>query len=668
MIKDNILYNESAKPNSREIEILKNNFPQYFDKAGNFYWDRFKEILKNEEITLNKDGYELNFLGKSYARYLSATRTETFIVPHTEHNDAEENKDSENLYIIGDNLDALKHLLGSYAGKIKCIYIDPPYNTGSDGFVYPDNFYFDSKKLSEMIGVEEEEAERIIDLKGKSSHSAWMTFMYPRLILARELLSDDGVIFISIDDNEQADLKLMCDEIFGEENFISTLSVENNPKGRKNSEHISVSSEYLHMYAKHINKSYFHEVIPKNSDDMTKDEKGRWVHNSGKRVLVGDNSFNQLVKNSNSEKNYSVYYQSITKKIELITEDINESRSDLIEQGFKKYSSTNEGKLIENTYTKARFMELYNEDALEYADEKIYEKNYNDTIRMKSQLTNRKYNAIVNGVQKDFNIGLTTTGAGTYLKELFKTKDLYFDAPKNREYIKLLIKLISNEDFYVLDFFSGSGTTADAVMLFNSENNTNTCKYILIQLPEKIDNKKPAYEAGYRTIDAIGRERIRKAAKKIQEETGADIDYGFKTYTLESLKEEVLPNLEYFEDNPRLILDDMVGIFDTDNSKGKDSILSTYLALDGYGLSANTQKYRLSNFEADKIENSLYMIDNGLDSDDVMELIKRIETFELDITRVVVYAPSLSFHVLHELKKNLLNLRNNKSIELIERY
>ena len=219
MIKDNILYNESAKPNSREIEVLKNNFPQYFDKDGNFYWDRFKEILKNEEITLNKEGYELNFLGKSYARYLSSTKTETFIVPYTEHNEAEENINSENLYIIGDNLDALKHLLGSYAGKIKCIYIDPPYNTGSDGFVYPDNFYFDARKLSQMIGVEEDEAQRIINLKGKSSHSAWMTFIYPRLILARELLSDDGVIFISIDDNEQANLKLMCDEIFGEENF-----------------------------------------------------------------------------------------------------------------------------------------------------------------------------------------------------------------------------------------------------------------------------------------------------------------------------------------------------------------------------------------------------------------------------------------------------------------
>ena len=133
--------------------------------------------MKNKEISLNKEGYELNFLGESYARYLSSTRTEMFIAPHTEHNEAEENKDSENLYIIGDNLDALRHLLRSYAGKIKCIYIDPPYNTGSDGFVHPNNFYFDAKKLLEMIGVEEEKAERVINLKGKSSNSAWLAFI-----------------------------------------------------------------------------------------------------------------------------------------------------------------------------------------------------------------------------------------------------------------------------------------------------------------------------------------------------------------------------------------------------------------------------------------------------------------------------------------------------------
>lgn len=213
----------------------------------------------------------------------------------------------------------------------------------------------------------------------------------------------------------------------------------------------------------------------------------------------------------------------------------------------------------------------------------------------------------------------------------------------------------------------GSGTTAHAVMNLNAEDGGNR-KYILVQIPELIKEDKPAYKEGYRTIDEIGRERIRRAAKKIQEEIGADIDHGFKVYSLKSLEEEVLTNLDYFDDNPKLILDDMVGVFDTDKSKGRDAILSTYLILDGYGLSVNTQKYRLSNFEADKIENSLYMIDNGLDSDDVMELIKRIETLELDITRVVVYVPSLSFHVLHELKKNLSNLRNNKSVELIERY
>ena len=223
MLKDIIKANENIKPNSREIEKLKIDFPQFFDRDGEFLIDRFEEILKQSDIALSKEGYELKFLGKSYARYLSSTKTETFIAPHVEENAKEENKDSENLYIIGDNLDVLKHLLGSYAGKIKCIYIDPPYNTGSDGFVYPDNFSFDAKKLADTIGIEEEEAERIINLKGKSSHSAWLTFMYPRLILARELLSDDGAIFISIDDNEQANLKLVCDEVFGEENFVDTL-------------------------------------------------------------------------------------------------------------------------------------------------------------------------------------------------------------------------------------------------------------------------------------------------------------------------------------------------------------------------------------------------------------------------------------------------------------
>lgn len=164
--------------------------------------DRLQETLREGEVDLTREGYELRFLGKSYAKYLTSTRTETVMVPDLEHNAEAANVESENLYIVGDNLDALKHLLGSYAGQVKCIYIDPPYNTGSDGFVYVDDFGFAVRDLVEKVGLDESEAERMLALRGKSSHSAWLTFMYPRLELAKELLADDGVIFVSIDDNE----------------------------------------------------------------------------------------------------------------------------------------------------------------------------------------------------------------------------------------------------------------------------------------------------------------------------------------------------------------------------------------------------------------------------------------------------------------------------------
>ena len=655
MIKDNILYNESSKPNSREIEVLKNTFPQYFDKDGNFYWDRFKEILKNEEITLNKEGYELNFLGKSYARYLSSTRTETFIAPHTEHNEAEENKDSENLYIIGDNLDALKHLLGSYAGKIKCIYIDPPYNTGSDGFVYPDNFYFDAKKLSQMIGVEEEEAQRIINLKGKSSHSAWLTFMYPRLILARELLSDDGVIFISIDNNEQANLKLMCDEIFGEENNVGVVSNTNNPKGRSDDKFIATAHESLLVYARNISKLGWSGFEP--TEKIIKrynktDDDGRLFREIDLRK-TGEND----LREDRPNLFYYFYYNEITG--EFYPDTRNLELDDFIIIKPQREDGKDGNWRWEINTARERINEIIPKFMPTRKIWGVMQKDYLEERNLVKPTSSWTF--------KDIN---SERGTEDFVELGFDKR--IFPKPKPLGLITRCTKLVgeSNLDtknIIILDFFSGSATTAHAVMNLNAEDGGNR-KYIVVQLPELIKEDKPAYKEGYRTIDEIGRERIRRAANKIQEETGAKIDYGCKVYSLKSLGEEVLTNLDYFDDNPKLILDDMVGIFDTDKSKGKDAILSTYLALDGYGLSVNTQKYRLSNFEADKIDNSIYMIDGGLESDDVMELIKKIETLELDITRVVVYSPSLSFHVLHELKKNLSNLRNNKSVELIERY
>lgn len=627
MMIDNIKANENMHPNSREIELLKADFPQFFGKDGEFCLDRFKKMLRSSDIILSKEGYELNFLGKSYARYLSSTKTETFISPDIAENAKEENKNSENLYIVGNNLDALKHLLGSYAGKIKCIYIDPPYNTDSNAFVYPDNFSFDAKELAYTIGIEEEEAERIINLKGKSSHSAWLTFMYPRLILARELLSDDGVIFISIDDNEQANLKMACDEVFGEENFLSNVIWERAFAPVNLMKHFSRSHDFILCYAKN-------EAIAVN----------KGIQRSGE----ADNRY------SNPDNDPRGVWQSD-----------NLSVGPAVEANIYPIK-TPSGRVVEPPAGRSwRLSEKVFSERLQ--DNRIwFGSDGNGVPRMKRFLSElRKTGITPMTIWKYADVG-HSQDASKKLKDLFDDK-MVFDYPKPVDLIKQAISLYTNNDDVSLDFFSGSATTAHAVMQLNAADGGNR-KYILVQLPEQIKEDKPAYKAGYRTIDEIGRERIRRAAKKIKEETNADIDYGFKTYYLNELKEDVLTDLLSFDDNPKLVLDDTVGIFDTAKAKGKDAILTTYLALDGYGLSAKTEEYKLSSYTADKIEGSLYIIEQGLQSEDVMELIRRIENLELDITRVVIYTSSISFNVLHELKKNLANLRNNKRVELIERY
>lgn len=223
MIRDAHETNATVAPTDFEVARLRAALPEYFDKDGGFMLDRLQDALRAGEVNLTREGYELKFLGKSYAKYLTSTKTETVVVPDLEHNAQSANESSENLYVVGDNIDALKHLLGSYSGLVKCVYIDPPYNTGSDGFVYNDDFGFTAQNLVDKIGLGEDEARRVIDLRGKSSHSAWMTFMYPRLELAKLLLSDEGMIIISIGDDENANLKLLCDEVFGEQNFVSDL-------------------------------------------------------------------------------------------------------------------------------------------------------------------------------------------------------------------------------------------------------------------------------------------------------------------------------------------------------------------------------------------------------------------------------------------------------------
>ncbi|MDY4785096.1 site-specific DNA-methyltransferase [Pygmaiobacter massiliensis] len=539
-----------TKLNGQSEDILQDNiaavrelFPEVCCE-GKIDFDKLRQVL-GEYVDDDKERYNFTWNGKGKALRLSQTPSMGTLRPCKEES---KNWDTtQNLYIEGDNLEVLKLLQKSYHGRIKMIYIDPPYNTGND-FVYPDDFSDSLENYKKLTGQVDDEGNKVStnsEANGRY-HTDWLNMMYPRLRLARNLLTDDGVIFISIDDNEIDNLHKICSEIFGEFNFIGLLSVENNPKGRKNSAFISVSSEYCLVYAKNKVNSHFIENIPKKASDMSLDENGKYVHASGKRVLVGENSFNNVVIKPDSEKNYSVYYRENDQSLILKKEEYGIDEHQLILDGYVKYYSHNKGQLVENTYSEIKFRELFQNGALDFSDGKIYEKNFSDTIRIKSQLVNREYEAIVHGKKQSYSMELTTTGAGTYIKNLFNVSESPFSAPKNAGFLKVLISLFEKGPFTVLDFFSGSATTADSVMQLNAEDGGNR-KFICVQLPEPCDEKSEAFKSGYKNICEIGKERIRRAGEKIKaevEEQNAQMklgeepkevpDIGFKDFKLDT--------------------------------------------------------------------------------------------------------------------------------------
>ena len=652
MIKEQLENNENVKPNTKLLNLLKENFPDFFDKYNNFKIDKFKNALKSDEINITKEGYELNFLGKSYARFQTSTETETIISPLTDLNNKDVNKNSENLYIIGDNLDALKHLLKSYSKKVKCIYIDPPYNTGSDGFVYPDNFKFDSATLSNKMGIDEEEAERIIDMRGKSTHSAWLTFMYPRLVLARELLSDDGVIFISIDDNEHANLKLICDEIFGEENFVNNFTWLNNLTGRQISGiGAAKTNEPILVYSKskesastfNIDITFAKKYMPDayKGFNFTIEEDNYGKYKKGDTLYNHNRKFNEETRRNLV---YSIYYDEINNSFHPENPDLD--KTNLIEILPHK---NNDG--------------IHKFHAWRWSKEKVINEQYNLIAEKKSNGEYEIYTKNRNYNQTTLKDIITNISNGdNEISSLFETK--VFEYPKSTLLLSTLLGTMDNS--LILDFFSGSATTAHAVMKLNAEDGGNR-KYILVQLPEEIEESKPAFKAGYKTIDEIGRERITRAAQKIKEETNADIDYGFKVVKLENVQEDTLDRLELFDPNV-LVSDDYVNDFSNEDSSGLETILTTWLNQDGYGLHAKWQDFKLVNYIAHRYSNSLYIVNEGIESSDISRLIEMIENNELNISRIVIYTYSLPFTIINELKTNIKNLRNNKTVDIIERY
>jgi adenine-specific DNA-methyltransferase len=468
-------------PPNKDLETLKKHFPQCFDKNGNFDFEKLKKQLSATEINFSKESYGMDWLGKSYARLLATDETTTLLKEDETFNQKEENKNSENLLIKGDNLEVLKHLSNAYYEKIKMIYIDPPYNTGSDGFVYADDRKFDVPTLMELAGISEERAKRILDFtqSNSNSHSAWLTFMYPRLYIAKQLLKEDGVIFVSIDDNEVAQLRLLMDEIFGEENFVESFIWRRRKTQANLSKHTAPVHDYILCYSKskeylNVNRiPYSKEFIKKTFKNPDKDPLG--LYQTG-----------PLARPANSSNREYELTMSNGRKIT--------AKWSCSQQTFDKYVSEN--KLV------------IPRDGDGMPRKKIY------LSELSGQIPNTWLDNIASNDE-----------ASKELESLFGT-NATFSFPKPSKLIKHLLHISSNPDDLILDFFAGSGTTADAVMQLNAEDGGNR-KFILAQLPEKIDPKKnkTAYDfvknelnIAEPTIFEITKERLIRASKKINAE------------------------------------------------------------------------------------------------------------------------------------------------------
>lgn len=616
MIKDVIAGNQSVKANSRKMDVLRNNFAGCFDPEGNFDLERFKELMR-DEVNFTSEGYSLNFLGKDYANLIASLDTTTVVVPDEEHNSKPENKDSENVYISGDNLDALKHLLKSYAGQVKCIYIDPPYNTGTDGFVYNDRFTFTSEQLQKRLGVDEEEARRILEMtsRGSSSHSAWLMFMSPRLQLARQLLSKDGVIFISIDDNEQANLKLLCDYVFGEENFVAQIPWRK--RTAKSDVPFGVSQDYEWILAYARSDEFMSGIESKGRKYYeTPDFPGRpWrMHDmTTQRTAVERPNCYFTIKNPKTGEEFPANSNRVWANNEETFKEYYEDNR-IIFPG--DYDFLNISKPV---------LRYWKEDDIKKAGDKFGQ------ISVTTKLPDK--------------VGMSQDGTKE-VTSLFGAK--VFSYPKPTSLIKYLLEISNAEDAIVVDFFSGSATTADALMQLNVEKNLNL-KYILVQWMEECPEKSEAYNAGYRTIDQVGQERIKLTTAKIKAENPLFAgDLGFKHYTLQEVPENVLDKMEEFSLAETVFANGMLELF------GRETVLATWKVRDGYGLTTPTETVQLADYTAYQCGDHLYLLDEGLNVDAVTALVDKYgEPTPWNPHNVVAFGYNMNYAMMDALRTNL---------------
>ena len=602
--------------NDEKLALLKQHFPNCFDKHGAFLPEKMAEVLQSNGVQTQKESYSLNWLGKSYAKVLKDTPPDTLLAEDIAHNQKTENQHSENLLIKGDNLEVLKHLKNAYKNQIKMIYIDPPYNTGSDGFVYQDDRKFTPEQLAKLGGMDLGEAQRILDFTAKksNSHSAWLTFMYPRLYIARELLREDGVIFISIDDNEQAQLKILCDEVFGEENFVAEIIWKKKNVVQNDAKFFSTDHEYLICYTKSVDnlnlnrlsRTVEQEARYQNPDN---DPRGAWI-SVALQAKSGSSTYEVTFPNGVSWKPVKGTFPRLSKE---------------------------------------SLLKAFDENRLWFG------KNGTNIPRLKKYLNEVQDGVLSNTIWFNEEVG-STQSSKEVVKKLLNSN--VFDTPKPIEYIKKMMQLTCDDYSIIMDFFAGSGTTAHAVMQLNAEDNGNR-QFICVQLPEKTGEKSEAFKAGYPTIFDIAKVRIEKAAAKIRaEHPDYQGNLGFKIF-------ETVPNFcTSLPDDFTLSQPDLPNITDLAlNDEQLHTLLTTWRVYDGSCLPQIIQIIDLSGYSAYYCRQHLYLLHSGFGSDGVKALIDRLDN-DSDFVpeRIVLFGTNIDSAMQKELAQAIKTYANKKGL------
>ncbi|MBS0647567.1 MAG: site-specific DNA-methyltransferase [Verrucomicrobia bacterium] len=684
MNKEQKITTDIKVPN-KDLETLKIHFPHCFDKDGNFQLEKFKNNLTEKEINFSTESYGLDWLGKSYARLLASDPATTLLKADEKHNALPENANSENLLIKGDNLEVLKHLANAYYEQVKMIYIDPPYNTGSDGFTYQDDRKFTVKELQQLIGVDAEKAKRILDFtQSKSnSHSAWLTFMYPRLYIAKQLLKNDGVIFVSIDESEVAQLQLLLDEVFGEENFVA-LAPRKTGAGsaatRSDSE-LRKLNDYVFIYQK--NNLIFNKKNMGEKEFPLSDENGDY--SLGQFQASGSDATRSARKNMY----YPIY----------VLED--NTLTTIKPETFKEEILPNKVKGEDGRWlwTPEKFEK--DKSLIHYDGTKLQRKIYFDPEK-----DNTIYQA-----EKAWLDQFTNASGTKRFNELFEPHKGIFSNPKPVELIKHLINLINvNEDesVIILDFFGGSGTTGDAVMQINSEEYKDL-KFILVQIPEPIDPKKNKASFDFvkdelkaePIIFEITKERLKRVAKNLNKANQSrlsakeiekknlkeTLDLEFKDEKIKQLNFEIstLKNqdlgFKIFETTPiwedynfeAEQFDSSQTLFDAGKLTEDDikALLTTWKTYDGITLTQELERVDLSGYTAYYGNGRLYLMNKGFTTESLKALLEKIDTDKhIEPKSIIAFGYHLESKSLREISENVKTYNNKKKsdIDFITRY